>query len=475
MRKALAQSPAVRVREAEVDRREGVREQTSGEFDWYATGAVSRIKERTPTVDALGRDAVTSGDTTAYSVGVTRKLRNGVIVQPSIEVGVPEFHSPAAPTFGASNLNLEIVIPLLRGLGADSTGAVEAAARGDVEVARLLYRHALSQQAFGAVEAYWAARAAGAALALRRDDEARAQRLHDGIRVLVDTRIFPPNILLQSEANLRQKATSRQQAEMEALDARFGLGRVIGLTPLEMVEAPPPDAPLPGQDVLPASMPTDAARTAWIQRALRQRSDFLAASQSEVPLRILARQAETDLKPRVDLNVRGGYAGLNRGESLLSPLSQRLTGANAEVAVAFEWPAANTYQRGLLRERRAAQRQAELTTAQAQSDIAAEVLSALSEVRLRAETMRNAAATAEIARRAVEQEQRRLQTGEATVLDVINLENLMSSARLSEIDAQAGYAIAVARLRYAVGEIFSAEQADGAFQLTNLITPPDEN
>jgi outer membrane protein TolC len=89
--------------------------------------------------------------------------------------------------------------------------------------------------------------------------------------------------------------------------------------------------------------------------------------------------------------------------------------------------------------------------------------------------MRNAGATAAIARKAVEQEQRRLQTGEATVLDVINLENLMSSARLSQIDAQAGYAVAVARLRYAVGEIFLAENRDQSFQLTDLTQlPADE-
>jgi outer membrane protein TolC len=208
---------------------------------------------------------------------------------------------------------------------------------------------------------------------------------------------------------------------------------------------------------------------------LRQRADFLAVRQSEVPLRVLAQQAELDLKPRVDLSVRGGYAGLNRGHSVIEPLTQRLTGANGELGVMLEWPGANTYQRGLLRSRRAAQRQAELTTAQFQSDIAADVCTALAEVRLRAETMRNAGATAAIARKAVEQEQRRLQTGEATVLDVINLENLMSSARLSQIDAQAGYAVAVARLRYAVGEIFLAENRDQSFQLTDLTQlPADE-
>lgn len=475
VRKALAQSPVVRVQEAEVDRREGVREQVSGEFDWVGTAAASRVRERSPTIDPLGQDAVTAGDTTAYSLSAGRKLRNGVTVVPSLEVAVAGHDTPAAPTLGASQVNLQIVVPLLRGLGTDSTGAAEAAARGDVAVARLLYRHALAAQAFQTVAAYWSARAARAALAVRLDDQQRAQKLHEGIKVLVDTRIFPPNILLQSEANLYQKSTSSHSAELAALDANFDLGRLMGLKPIEVVDAAIPDQELPANVALADRPETGERRLQWIERALRQRADYLATRQSEVPLRLLARQAELDVRPRLDLNLRGGYAGLSRGDSLLAPLSQRLTGVNGEVGVAVEWPAANTYQRGLLRSRRAAQRQAELSSAQAQSDVAADVCAALAEVRLRAETMRNAAATGTIARKAVEQEQRRLQTGEATVLDVINLENLLSSARLSEIDAQAGYAIAVARLRFAVGEIFTPDQPDHSFQLADLTQlPADE-
>ena len=113
LHEALARSPAVQVRAAEIDRREGVREQASGEFDWIASAAATRTRERTPAVDPLGGDAVTRTDTTAYSVAATRRLRNGVIVQPSVEVGIPERASPPAPTFGASNLNLQIIVPLL--------------------------------------------------------------------------------------------------------------------------------------------------------------------------------------------------------------------------------------------------------------------------------------------------------------------------------------------------------------------------
>jgi outer membrane protein TolC len=474
IQRALKNSPALQVNEVEVDRRQGLLEQTSGSFDWITSGSIVREKVRTPAFDSFGRDTVSDADNTSYTVATTRKLRNGVVIQPSADVSVVEPGSSASSAYGTSRLSLQIVVPLLRGLGRESAGASEAAARGDVEVGRLLYRHALSEHAYNTAAAYWQARAADAATAVRRDDELRAKKLHEGIKVLVNARVFAPNLLLQSEANLLEKSTATRSAELDAQSARFTLASVIGLPLAELVDAPVPTNPLPETAaVLADAVPSERLR--WVERALNRRSDYLASRQSQVPLRLLTRQAEIDLKPQIDLNVRGGYAGLDTGSNLVSPLSRRLTGANGQVGLSIEWPGSNTYQRGLLRSRRASERQALLTTAQMQINVAADVCLALEEVRLRSQMMRDAAATAEIARKAVEQEQRKLQTGEATVLDVINLESMLSSARLSKIDAQSGYAIAVARLRFAIGEIFTSDKADHSFQLANLgELPADE-
>jgi outer membrane protein TolC len=474
VQQALSTSPAIRIQKQEIDRSLGVQEQASGEFDWFAAVSAVSGETKTPLVGPFGQFEGKSRNT-GYSASVTRKLRNGVILQPSLEVGVPEKVSPFEPTYGASKLNLQIVVPLLRGLGTDSTGATEAAARGDWEVARLLYRHALAGRAFGTAQAYWSTWAARAVLIVNRDDERRAQKLHEGIRVLVNARIFPPNTLLQSEANLRQKSTRSQEAELAAVQSGFELGRTIGLTGLGMINCPVPDQDLPQELDVQITRPDDTARLGWISRAYLQRADYLAIRKSEVPLRILARQAQLDLKPSLDLSLRAGYLGLNSGNDLVAPLAERVTGPNGEIGLSLGWPVANTYQRGLLRTRRAELAQAELSSAQAQSDIASDVCTTLEEVRLRAATMSDAAAAVSISRKAVEQEQRRLQTGEATVLDVINLENLLSSARISQVRAQSGYAIAVARLRYAIGEIFSSEASDQSFQLNDLTQlPPDE-
>lgn len=465
----LEQSPALRVQRSIIEQRTGVQEQASGLFDWNASGAASYTRERTPLPGPPGTEPEERRDTVAYTAGLERVFRTGVVVQPSATVAVEEARSPAGPTYGVSQLNLQIIVPLLRGLGRDSTGAFEAAARGDVEVAKLLYQHALSAQAFNTAFTYWASRSADETLEVQRDVERAAEQLVESTRVLVNSGVFPPAYLLQAEANLREKRTVRINAELDAHDARFSLGQSLGRPPEAIATTPASADPFPP---LVTALPpfADEARTALIVRALQHRADYRAAQQSLVPLGILARQAELDLKPRVDLVAGAGYRGLNAGSSRLAPLHERLTGPNAEIGVSVAWPFRNTYQRGLLRERRADQEQAEAEGAQLAQSVAREVLLALEELRLRADTVRSAEETVQIAERAVAAQYDQLKAGDGTILDLINLENLYSSSRIRYINTHASYAIAIARLRHVLGAVF--ESHDETLTLADLAAVP---
>jgi outer membrane protein TolC len=470
---ALQQNTAVQVQAEGVEIKEGLRQQATGQFDWNISAGATSQRVRTPAVDPLGRTVVAAQDTSTWSLGATRELRNGIVLQPQVNVATNRTPAPAS---GASQIQLQILVPLLRGLGADSTGAAEAAARGDIEVARLLYRHELASQAFATATAYWSARAAEDALAVQRDVEVRAQRLLDSMRVLVNSRVFLPDYLLQAEANFQEKSTIRRSAELTAISARLNLGRVLGLKPEQMAAAPTPGDALPVLSSTPSALSSQDLADRLVRLALANRADYLAVRQSQVPLGILARQAEKDLKPRLDLSLAGGYAGFDPSGSQTSPLTERLTGGNARVGVALDWPMHNTYQQGLLRERRASLRQVEAQTAFLATDIAASTLTAFAEVRLLSESVISAAITVDTAQKASANQHDRLRSGESSVIDVINLDNLASSARLRLIDTASGYAIAVARLRYTTGLIFADTTDNRAFHLRDLTTPPlDEN
>jgi outer membrane protein TolC len=369
-------------------------------------------------------------------------------------------------------VNFEVLVPLLRGLGKDSTGAAEAAARGDAKVAKLLYQHSLAAQAFNTAASYWSSRAADDSYTVQRDVERAASRLVESTKVLVDSRIFPPAFLLQAEANFREKRTVRINAELDARSARFSLGQALGLPPEQIAQTPAPTDSFPPVAEL-GSLTTDEARTPMIRHALASRMDYLATVQSIVPLNILARQAVIDLKPRINLTLNAGYQGLSTTNDAVAPLRERVTGSNGSVGVALDWPFSNSYQRGLLRERRANIAQVEAQAVQLSQSIASDVLLALEQVRLRADAVRSAKDTVDLSSRALAAQYAQLKTGDGTILDVLSLENLSSGARIRYINAHAAYAIALAQLRFALGAIFEQRSSTGtSFSLTDLSTPP---
>ena len=465
----LEHSPALRIQQSVIEQKTGIQEQISGAFDWSATGDISYDQNREPVPGLPGTEPEERANTAAYTAGLNRLFRNGIYLRPSVTVGVEDSVIPAEPTYGISDLSVQIIVPLLRGLGTDSTGAAEAAARGDIDVAKLLYQHALSLQAFSTTANYWSCRSADDTLAVQLDVEQAAEKLVESTKVLVDSGVFPPAYLLQAEANLREKRTVRINAELDAHDARFTLGQSLGLAPEAIASTPTPTDLFPA---LTASLTPfdDQTRSALIVRALQHRSDYLAVKQSLVPLDILTRQAELDLKPEINLVASAGYKGINKGSSLISPLGKRLTGLNAEVGISVAWPFKNTYQRGLLRTRRANQNQVEAETAQLAQSVAREVLLAIEQLRLRADTVRSAQETVQIAKRAVAAQYEQLKTGDGTILDVISLENLSAAARIRYINAHASYAIAIAQVRYALGAIFTDN--DSGLTLSDLTVAP---
>jgi outer membrane protein len=465
----LERSPALRIQQSVIEQKTGIREQISGAFDWSATGDISYGKDRTPRPGLPGTEPVDNTNNTAYTAGLNRLFRNGIYLRPSVSVGVEDNVAPTSLAYGVSELNLQVIVPLLRGLGQDSTGAAEAAARGDVNVAKLLYQHALSLQAFGTAANYWSCRNADDTLAVQLDVEQAAEKLVESTKVLVESGVFPPAYLLQAEANLREKRTVRINAELDAHEARFSLGQSLGLAPEAIATTPTPVDTFPA---LTASLTpfSDQTRSALIVRALQHRSDYLAVKQSLVPLNILTRQAELDLKPEVNLAASAGYKGLNAGRSPISPLGTRLTGLNAEVGISVAWPFKNTYQRGLLRTRRANQDQVEAEAVQLAQSVAGEVLLAIEQLRLRADTVRSAQETVQIAKRAVAAQYEQVRAGDGTILDVISLENLSAASRIRYINSHASYAIAIAQVRFALGAVFT--ETESGLTLSDLTVAP---
>jgi outer membrane protein TolC len=288
----------------------------------------------------------------------------------------------------------------------------------------------------------------------------------------VDSSVFPPAFLLQAQANLRAKETTRIEAELSAKSARIALGQALGLSAQEIDETPGPSEEFPA--VAPMIVIDAPAKAAVVREALASRYDMIASRESLVPLRILERQARLELRPQLNLTLNEGYSGLSTGPGLAGPLNHNVTGLNSIAGLSLAWPVNNTFQRGLLRQQEGDLKEGEAQTELLSQSVAGYAILAVEQVRLLSDEVRASSDTVAIAKKAVSAQQDRIRMGEGTILDEVTLENLEADARIDLIEAEAQYATAVAQLRFAVGQVFDRPAPTASsFSLTNLARLPN--
>jgi outer membrane protein TolC len=212
--------------------------------------------------------------------------------------------------------------------------------------------------------------------------------------------------------------------------------------------------------------------SAYVRFALQNRADLAAIQQNRLALEILATAAQRNLKPRLDFNVRLGYAGFNEGSSLISPITNNLEGVNVQGGLSMDWPVENRLRRGIFSQRLASEARVRYQAAQLDQVIAREVLSALEAVEKRSREVVASQAAADAYLRAAELERKRFGVGDASLLDILQLEDSYLESRLSTIQAQSRLAIAVGRLRFVLGDVFKAIDTENqAYTLQDLTDP----
>lgn len=74
--------------------------------------------------------------------------------------------------------------------------------------------------------------------------------------------------------------------------------------------------------------------------------------------------------------------------------------------------------------------------------------------------------------RALDHVKRKVKGGEASLTELIDMEDRYLSARLSEITALSNYAVAIAELRLVTGSLLTRESDHLLFKVNDLMTPP---
>jgi len=482
----LNEHPGVQIERERVVQSEGELQTASGQFDWTASASVSKEQYR----EHFTQDQEEEGQLAAllfnrvvtesrreeisyYSVGIQKQFRNGAVLAPNLTVLDTEDLSRDIENLNRSEMGIDITIPLMRGLGEHATGAEERAARSNLSANRQLSRHNISRRILVSANNYWSCLAAVQSQDILEDMESRAEELFGLVERLVRVGEMEPAVLREAEAQLLQRKGDLQESRLRAEEARQALAVSMGYAPEDLVDAPLPEGPFPPV-VNDWAFDRELSK-AYIDQALNNRGDYLAARIGIETEEILMGRAENRIKPRLDLGLSVGVSGLSEEEDAgryYKSLYHDHAGPNAFASLTFAWPIANNAAKGEYVRRRSLVNEARLTSRDLSNNIASEVLVSVERIRSASREYRLAASSVEGYRDAADHEHYKVREGLSDLGDLISAEDRYLSARARQVEVTRRYASALAEVRFVTGSLLTEEEEGYRFKVKHLMVPP---
>ncbi|MCF8062925.1 MAG: TolC family protein, partial [Deltaproteobacteria bacterium] len=446
--KTLELNPGVKIEEEQVVQSEGALQTATGQFDWIGLGSAYREQERYHFPDSEeqdGRLATLTGtrwvtdswreEATGYSLGLRKQFREGLVFYPSVSNLNVEDLSEDIETQSRSDLHVEFVIPLMRGLGKENTAAGEMAARSSLDATKLLSKHDISGRIYLTSVSYWNCLAALKNVQILEDREKRAEEVSRLVDRLVRVGEMEPAARRQAQAKLYQRQADIRDSRSSVYQARQGLGVAIGYTPRELPRAPLPEGSFP--PVVQKSFLDDERTSQYVDLALEKRGDYLASLTNVEIEKILLQKARNDIKPRLDFTFRFGVSGFNERDDstrYVRSLYHDHAGPNVFGGLTLELPIENNAAKGEFVRRSSLVREAQYTAESFSNGIASDVLVSVERLRSAIKEYRLAAESTSAYRDAADHENFKVRQGTTELNDLIDMEDRYYTARARQVE-----------------------------------------
>ena len=473
LRLVLENDPNIALAYARVASAEGSLLAAESDFDLLLSANFDAGHSEIP----LSETTATERDDFDLGAGLNMQLRNSLSLSSGVDF------SRTDPAGGATISNTATVFfslrqPLLRGRGQEVATASERSARRSLDAEALDLSHTLSTRLLLVTTRYWQLEASRRRLQILRDAEDISRRILSTTQRLIEADLTPAAERIQLEADLSSRTTDRLAAEQALFAARQNLGLEIGLDPGPIRDLPLPSTAFPRID--PDRL-SEADLDAWIDFALHHRADLAATRERLESSQILLAAAEDGLEPRLDLTFRPSYTGLVDGSGagdFISPLYENVPGISALVSLSYSLPIQNRGAEAAALQRRAARESSALQLTLLRRTISVNAAIAFEAVRRNAQQLEQIIHSAELFRKTLENEEKKLQAGSSTLIDVITQRNRLTGAQQQQVAIELALALAIADLRFQTGTLLDATQYDpqtrtGHVRNENLTTLPE--
>lgn len=419
-----------------------------------------------------------------FDIQMSRRLRNGIVLAPFVTgqfEGTNYKGKARSVDFGGKGLEdlytfkagVSTVVPLARGRGAAATGAAERAARIEVDASRATVRHQIAASVFETVRAYWRLKAAQGTVDVARLSLGLQERLLELTRAAIEAGELPAADLARGQASEARARARLFDAERALYEARVNLAIVVGVAVSE------DDRTLPrAGDAFPEALAGGAAGEAVGPAANSQlmtnagaaRADLQSATLRDQAGQVLARGAETDRRPRIDIVNDTWWSALD--EKTAGHALDRWVGPSTNLRLELERPLGNNAAEGRHAQRLAESRQRAIDATDLRRQVHLAVVRTTQSLRQARGRLEQALVGVEASQATTEAEFERFRAGEATLIDTILTETQLVDARLALVSAQADLATFIAQLRFETASLVRFKESRPMVVETDLRTLP---
>ncbi len=421
-------------------------------FDAVLAGSLSGGEELTPSRSTLSGAAVLDTDNLKLDAAVTKPLRMGPtlgLAWRSDRTFTNSSFSTINPAY-SNDLELSMVVPLLRGRG---RSAREAALRGEQAAAEEA-RYALLAEAASLVTAvsgaYWDLAYRQGRVELLRKSVAVARETEESERKKLRPEVgrSTPLDVIQAEAETRRREAELIKGVREAADGADSLRKLV--------------LPFTGGDgddlVLVAGAPsgpgtTPAAVEELVREAIARRPELLA---KEAALRRLEESVvQARDATRLQLDFTGTFTARGLGGRFGSSLSDAggLDTLSAAARLDFSYPFGRRQAKAALRRSELERERGRLDRLELINAVVAEVRQARRAVVSSLDEIAATELEVKAAAEALRGEQQRLLRGSSTVLQVSELEERLTEAELRLLQARVERERATLELQRVSGDL----------------------
>ncbi len=409
-----------------------------------ATASKSVTQSDTPATTLVG----TRNENTDTRIGVAQKVATGATVNVSGSLTRNETNntfSTLNPAYN-SDVSLSVKQPLLKGFGPSVNNAAIRRAEIGVTRADLGYQAALLQVVSNTENAYYQLMFAHEQLKVRQHSLDLAETLLEENKTKKNTGVATDLDVLQANvgvANARRNVLEAQRAVRDRQDALLNL---IGQFEF--------DTTIGTLDLTPVSAaPTNFADS--FSQARAHQPDYISTQASIKQLELDATTAKNASLPSLDLGGAVGYNALDRSsDESLSRLPDG-DGYNWQLDLSLSVPWGRRADKARYRIAQNNLRREQSRLQQVEQNLVVQVRAAVRAVETSRESVEISAQATELSERQYELEKARFDAGLSTSRFVLEAQDALEQARMTELQARVNFRSALSELHRLEGSSFA--------------------